>query len=277
MNSYEMRQAARKQRLLNLAERLEKEGNARYQRARALAAVIPFGQPIIVGHHSEKRDRNYRERIHNTFGKAFEAMSAAREAAARAEMVGTGGISSDDPDAVVKLREQLARLEEKHQRMKAVNASHRAYKAGKANWAEGLNEAEKAHVTSYEPAYSWEPHPIPPYRFQNHGANMRRIQKRIAELEHRAQVVAAAAEINAPLKVTECGCYRVIENLGISRVQLKFPGKPPAAVREVLKSHGFRWAPSEGAWQRMLNEGVVHNVTQGYIRAGIEKAMGGAA
>ena len=26
-----------------------------------------------------------------------------------------------------------------------------------------------------------------------------------------------------------------------------------ADVRAVLKKHGFKWAPSQGAWQRMLN------------------------
>lgn len=25
-------------------------------------------------------------------------------------------------------------------------------------------------------------------------------------------------------------------------------------MRALLKSYGFRWAPSEGAWQRMLND-----------------------
>lgn len=36
-----------------------------------MASVIPFGQPILIGHPSEQRDRNYRDKIHNTFGKAF--------------------------------------------------------------------------------------------------------------------------------------------------------------------------------------------------------------
>lgn len=34
-----------------------------------------------------------------------------------------------------------------------------------------------------------------------------------------------------------------------------FPGKPDASVRDLLKANGFRWAPSEGAWQRHLNNG----------------------
>ena len=37
------------------------------------------------------------------------------------------------------------------------------------------------------------------------------------------------------------------------RIQLFFEGKPEPEVRDILKSNGFRWAPSVGAWQRQLN------------------------
>ena len=33
-----------------------------------------------------------------------------------------------------------------------------------------------------------------------------------------------------------------------------FDGKPEADARQQLKEHGFRWAPSVGAWQRLLND-----------------------
>lgn len=36
------------------------------------------------------------------------------------------------------------------------------------------------------------------------------------------------------------------------RIRLHFPGKPTPAVIATLKSNGFRWAPSERAWQRQL-------------------------
>jgi hypothetical protein len=34
-------------------------------------------------------------------------------------------------------------------------------------------------------------------------------------------------------------------------VQLIFPGKPSDEIRARLKSNGFRWSPTAGAWQRM--------------------------
>lgn len=46
---------------------------------------------------------------------------------------------------------------------------------------------------------------------------------------------------------------QVVRNKEDMRLQLIFDGKPEAKTREILKSNGFRWAPSNTAWQRLLN------------------------
>ena len=33
--------------------------------------------------------------------------------------------------------------------------------------------------------------------------------------------------------------------------------KPDADTRQALKSEGFKWAPSQGAWQRQLNQNAI--------------------
>ena len=71
------------------AEKAEKQATALYEQAHKMADEIPFGQPILAGHHSEKRDRNYRDRIHNKFGKAFEENDKAKHYAAKAEIAST--------------------------------------------------------------------------------------------------------------------------------------------------------------------------------------------
>ena len=35
-------------------------------------------------------------------------------------------------------------------------------------------------------------------------------------------------------------------------LQLIFDGKPSADIRDMLKSHAFKWSPSNEAWQRQL-------------------------
>ena len=40
-------------------------------------------------------------------------------------------------------------------------------------------------------------------------------------------------------------------------MQLIFADKPDADTRQALKSEGFKWAPSQGAWQRQLNQNAI--------------------
>jgi hypothetical protein len=50
--------------LQDKADRRAAQARAKLDRADQMAEHIPLGQPILIGHHSENRDRRYRERIH---------------------------------------------------------------------------------------------------------------------------------------------------------------------------------------------------------------------
>lgn len=234
MNTYEAKQEARRERIQARADRLAKEADSTFARAQQLSSIIPFGQPILVGHHSEGRDRRYRAKIHATYGRAFETSKAAGEAAARAAAIGTGGISSDDPDAIAKLKAELAEDEARQETMKAANAA----------WRKAGNKAGR------QPDGSWLEGPYATYQLSNNSGNMRRIELRIAALEK-------AATRETKERETASG-VRIVENAEANRLQLFFPGKPDAAIRTELKSAGFRWAPSEGAWQRQLSNNAIY-------------------
>jgi hypothetical protein len=93
-----------------------------------MAQAIPFGQPILVGHHSERGDRNYRDRIHNTMGRGIEDTRKAQEMARKAdniEAAAANAIYSDDPDAIERLTEKLERLTAERDAIKAENAAFR--------------------------------------------------------------------------------------------------------------------------------------------------------
>lgn len=49
----------------------------------------------------------------------------------------------------------------------------------------------------------------------------------------------------------------VKKDTDIVRLQLLFSGKPNSDTRNILKSNGFKWAPSQGAWQRLLNDNAL--------------------
>lgn len=46
----------------------------------------------------------------------------------------------------------------------------------------------------------------------------------------------------------------------LSAQQLKFDGKPPQEQREILKKHGFRWSPTQEAWQRQLTPNAEYSI-----------------
>lgn len=247
MNPYEERRQARIERLRERAARKARESTAAYQQSNRLADAIPFGQPILVGHHSEQRDRNYRARIARTMDKSCELSAEATELERRADAAEeSAAISSDDPEAVTKLKAKLQGMEARQAMMKAVNAAHRRFLKVPASLdAAELPDAAKEQIRTYKPRYSWEPHPFPPYAFQNLNGNMRRVRERIAELERKAEAPAAAP--------VEGNGFRIVEDAEDNRIRIKFDSKPVEAVRAVCKRWGFRWSPMACAWQRQLN------------------------
>jgi hypothetical protein len=89
--SFAERQEQKVERAEERAERYDERAaaaqgraNAIHDQAKQMADRIPFGQPILIGHHSEKRDRSYRGRIHSRFGKAFEEQGKAEHYEQRA-------------------------------------------------------------------------------------------------------------------------------------------------------------------------------------------------
>lgn len=49
----------------------------------------------------------------------------------------------------------------------------------------------------------------------------------------------------------------IVVNYAENRLQIVYDEKPSAAVRDSLKKCAFRWAPSEGAWQRQLTTSAI--------------------
>lgn len=54
--------------------------------------------------------------------------------------------------------------------------------------------------------------------------------------------------------------FQVVENAELMRLQIIFEYKPDEETRNVLKSNGFKWAPSQGAWQRQLTPNAKYSL-----------------
>ena len=164
------------------------------------------------------------------------------------QSVGTGGIMSDDKDALAKLTAKLEKLEKHQATMKAANAAVRM-----KDTAKGDAKLKEMGYTDEEIKQLRTPDfcgrvGYPDYEMKNNNANIRRIKERIAALEKEAQ---RATENTGPVKGDG---YELVENTDMGRIQFIFDGKPDDGTRALLKENGFRWAPSQGAWQRMLND-----------------------
>ena len=252
MNEYEQKIEARKERYRALAEKSRARANELITRASSMASIIPFGQPILVGHHSEGRDRRYRARIGQAMSKGSDLLKKADYYARRAESTNNGTISADDPDATEKLRERIETLKTVQERMKAANLAIRKHKNDGPEAQQAALEA--VGFTSEQAAALLEPDfagrlGFAPYELTNNNATLKRLEARLKVLE-KAQGLED--------RTTEYAWGSVRENKEVNRIQFLFNGKPDERTRKLMKANGFRWSPSETAWQRQWTANAVY-------------------
>lgn len=253
----EGKQEARLERYQTLAEKNAQASIDAYNRSKEMASVIPFGQPILVGHHSERRDRKYRDKIWNTMGKSVELQKKAEYYEEKAlAMTNNHSISSDDPDAVEKLQAKLDGLIKNQEQMKKANAAIRKLakqemsvedRAAKVAELSGLSVKIAAEILKPN---RFQQIGFPSFELTNNNAVIRSTQKRLRRLKAQWAAIETVEEVVIEHDEID---IKEVHNHVINRVQLIFPGKPDEQTRSLLKRYGFRWSPREGAWQRQLN------------------------
>jgi hypothetical protein len=242
MNDYEQKQERRRQRLIERAERKDAQAESARQRSDEITRHIPMGQPILVGHHSEKRHRRDLDRSDRAMRQSVEAAQEAEALRERAAAVGHGGLSSDDPDAIQKLQDQLGVLEAAHKRM--VKANRLARRKNRTGLLE-LNFTEKQLdriLDSGEVPYA-------AYQLANSNASIRRIKARIVELPQRAAEAEAFEEIGGE------GWRIFVED---NRVCIAFAERTSTELYSRLRSHGFTWSPTRNAFVRKFSTQAIY-------------------
>jgi len=166
--------------------------------------------------------------------------------------VGKAGISSDDGDAVPKLKKKLESLQAEQEDMKRVNAYFRKNKT--LDNCPGLSwesiqklkaEMSRDRMSARAPYLGW--------MLTNNNANMKRIKDRIAELEKKATADYSGWEFSGG--VVE---FDKVDN----RIRIIYDGKPDGATRSKLKGWGFRWSPKNSAWQRQITNNAIYAAKQ---------------
>lgn len=182
MSTYRERRESKAERYREWADKREAKAEATRERVDEIAGMIPFGQPILVGHHSEGRHRRDADRIHNGMRKSIKDQKKADEFRKRADEIerqAEKAVYSDDDDAAEKLRERITEKEAERDIKKAANTAARKGKPA-SEW--GLSDeyaAEADKNFKFWPGGTDIPFP----NLKNLSASIRRDRKRLEGME----------------------------------------------------------------------------------------------
>ncbi len=243
MNDYEERKQARIDRLHEKAEKARAESHSLYKQSTDMASAIPFGQPV----HGPA-DRKYRDKIGRKMDQSIAASDKADYYERRAEAAENNtAISSDDPEALAKLKEKLEDLQISQTRMKQINAYYK--KNGTCRGFHGLSDELADKLVEDIQYHPWDKRPFGAYALTNNNQNINAVKKRIEQL-------TMAKELGYQGWEFEGG--KVVAHADMNRLQIFFDAIPDEEVRRELKGRGFKWARSVGAWQRQLTDNAIY-------------------
>lgn len=113
------RATERAERFENYSENRAKDAEQASKQVTSILEHIPFGQPILVGHHSEKRARKDVERIDNGMRKSVRMWDTSKYWADRAEAALLDAKYKERPDVRARRIRKLEAEERKKQRTKS--------------------------------------------------------------------------------------------------------------------------------------------------------------
>lgn len=244
-SNYAERKENRVEAYKNLAEKNLKEAEERWDVVHGIQSAIPLGQPIIVGHHSEKRHRRDLKKIENNAHKALEAEKKAEYYMRKAKAAEKNqAISSDNPEAITELKNKIEELTKANELMKKAN---KIYKKTGSLESAGLPEnIRKAGERNIDYQMGWKPHPKECKPFTHFNTpEINRLKKRLERLEKLQETEYQEKEING---------INIVVDPEDNRVRLLFRDIPSEETRKKLKHNGFKWSPRNKAWQRMITD-----------------------
>lgn len=194
----------------------------------------------------EKRnnaERNKYEKFVNWRDKVLKAIVKANTESST--------IVRGESDTIQKLQTKLESLEKYHSIMKTCNSIIKDKKDGKTKRLVEAGLTEKQAEEIQKPDYMGRVG-FAPFNLQNSNAQINKLKKDIEAERQREQVYEDGD------KEYEIEGVKVIENVSDNRIRLFFDGKPDQEMIKKLKGRGFRWSPSNMAWQRQLTRDAVY-------------------
>lgn len=241
------RQEARAQRYRELSLKANQQSADAFKQSNKMIECIPAGQPILVGHHSERAHRSLLDRSWNTLGKSVKLGEKAEYFERKAEAAeNNDSIYLGDDDAVDRLQEKVDALEKSQGMMKAANKILRSKKLNdiaKVEQLQALGFSESKSVELTQPD-RYGDFGFPSYMLTNNNARIRDAKQRLERAKKLKETEDKEYTINS---------VRVVENAKENRLQLFFDDIPSEEIRSQLKRNAFRWSRYNGCWQSYLN------------------------
>ena len=229
------------ERAYRLAERYSKKMAEYYNKESSIGMMCPSVMISGAGNFAVKK----KERQLAAWERNHEFYQYVQGILAKIENIlyGREIIKSDDERAIEKLEEKLEDMKKLHEDMKAANKALRLKdkEAGNDQLRE-MGYSEESIEELRKPDYLGRVG-YPNFQLSNNNANIHRVEERLKRLKAVKERGSSEQEYKT---------FKVVENTEAMRYQIIFDGKPDAEIRTLLKSNGFKWAPSQGAWQRQI-------------------------
>lgn len=212
--------------------------DSRFDAAHKISSQIPMGQPILVGHHSERHARKDAERIHNNLDKGVEEAKLADHHNSKARGLSIQldrTIFDDDPDAIEQLEARIARSEAAAAKSNAIN---KAWRKGGAEALRATGLMSEAFITETIKTMALCPWLKTPMSATGNRTSVRGDKERIERIKAKRELTEKASQAPNGVLIQECG--------NRDYVTLVFAEKPDYSIIEALKAAGFRWVT--GSW-----------------------------
>ena len=219
------------------AEKAAQRSTASFNHAHNLVKDIPLGQPILIGHHSERAHRRVIDRMGAAMDKGCELSNKAEmheSKAANLDAMLDKAIFSDDSDAIEAIQARIEANEASREKMKKINALYRkGDAAGLAALGIDLDtlKAKLAQAGGY-----WGSAPHLPYEMSNLGGRIQADKKRIEHIKC----------MNQRKERAEAAGGVAIARGAQGYAQVTFAEKPEYSIIRALKDADFHW--SGGSW-----------------------------
>lgn len=257
MNDFQERKQKRIDRYKQYSGNAGKRSEDAFKEASSITSIIPMGQPILIGHHSESGHRALLKRSDNKMRKGCEESDKSKYWEDRARAAEKNhNIYSHDPEAIKKLTQNIEFCEKLQLRYKEINIMLRKEKIYKSDndlltklYALYITDKEYKFIIEWN-KFGWTGKDyfiIPTSVLSSNNANIQRMKTRL-------QTIIKTDSQLKTFKDIETDKGYITKNEEHKGLEIHFPGKPKQETIDKLKQFGFRWSRYNKCWYKAYSE-----------------------